>query len=114
MGVIEAVGPPLRFGAIVDSLALAVLVFRQHHLVYSNAAARQLAARLRSKHRSELTVLLRDHLRGLAEKLDHGTTVSLLTGDHGEPFHVHVVPLGEEGSDVAVTVRELGSSMGAF
>jgi DNA-binding CsgD family transcriptional regulator len=107
-------GSPLRFSAIVDSLTLAVLVFRQHHLVYSNAAAQQLAARLRAKHRSELTVLLRDHLRGLGEKLDRGASVSLLTGEHGEPFYVHVVPLDADGADVAVSVRELGTSMGAF
>ena len=113
MGAPAAVSP-LRFGAIVDSLAVAVLVFRQHHLVYSNAAAQQLAARLRVKYRSELTVLLRDHLRGLGEKLDRGTTVSLLTGEHGEPFYVHVIPLDAEAADVAISVRELGTAMGAF
>lgn len=125
----------MNFSAIVDSLSVAVLVFRQHHLIYSNAAAKQLAARLRAKYHSELTVLLRDHLRGLGDKLDNGTrgtTVSLLTGGHGEPFYVHVVPLkshsghrghrargsvgtdGTDGTDVAVSVRELGTSMGAF
>jgi len=119
---------PLRFSAIVDSLTVAVLVFRHHRLVYSNAAARQLAARLRTKYHSELTVLLGDHLRslgdhlrslgddlpGVGHKLDRGSTVSLLTGAHGEPFYVHVVPLDVDGADVAVTVRELGASMGAF
>jgi DNA-binding CsgD family transcriptional regulator len=107
-------GRPVRFADVVDSLAVAVLVFRQHRLVYSNSAARQLAARLRSRHRSELTVLLRDHLRGLAEKPDRGATVTLLTGGQGEPFYVHVVPLDADDHEVAVTVRELGSSMGAF
>jgi len=112
---------PVRFNAIVDSLTVAVLVFRHHRLVYANAAARQLAARLRTKYHSELTVLLGDHLRslgdalrGLGQKLDRGSTVSLLTGEHGEPFYVHVVPLDVDGTDVAVTVRELGASMGAF
>jgi DNA-binding CsgD family transcriptional regulator len=94
-------------------LALAVLVFRQQHLVYSNAAAQQLAGRLRTKHRSELIVLLRDHLRSLEDKLDHGTTVSLLTGAHGEPFYIHVTPVAG-GAHVAVTVRELGTTMSAF
>jgi len=97
--------PPIPFGAIVDSLALAVLVFRQQHLVYSNAAAQQLAGRLRTKHR--------DHLRSLEDKLDHGTTVSLLTGAHGEPFYIHVTPVAG-GAHVAVTVRELGTTMSAF
>ena len=112
-----AAASALRFGAIVDSLAVAVVVFRHHHLVYSNAAAQQLAARLRAKYRSELIVLLRDHLRGLDEKdekLDRGTTVSLLTGEHGEPFYVHVIPLDTDGADVAISVRELGTAMGAF
>jgi DNA-binding CsgD family transcriptional regulator len=104
----------LRFGAIVDALAIAVLVFRHHKLVYANAAAQQLTDRLRVKYRSELTVLLRDHLMGLGEKLDRATTLSLLTGQHGEPFYLHVVPLDSEGRDVAVSVRELGTAMGAF
>lgn len=104
----------LRFGAIVDRLAIAVLVFRHHQLMYSNPAAQQLGERLRAKYRSELTVLLRDHLMGLGEKLDRATTVSLLTGGQGEPFYVHVMPLDGEGRDVAVSVRELGTAMGAF
>lgn len=106
-------GPRLRFGAIVDSLAVAVLVFRHHQLVYANAAAQQLGERLRAKYRSELSVLLRDHLMGLGERLDRTTTVSLLTGGHGEPFYVHVTPLDGEGRDVAVSVRELGTAMAA-
>jgi DNA-binding CsgD family transcriptional regulator len=103
----------LRFEALVDGLALAVLVFRHERLVYANPAARQLRERLRSRYRSELTVLLVDHLRGL-EKGDAGSTVSLLTGQRGEPFYLHVIPLDESGIDVAVSVRELGTSMGAF
>ena len=106
--------PGLRFGAIVDTLAIAVLVFRHHQLVYSNAAAQQLGERLRAKYRTELTVLLRDHLMGLGEKIDRGTTVTLLTAGHGEPFYVHATPLDAEGSDVAVSVRELGTAIGAF
>ncbi len=71
---------PLRFAAIVDSLTVAVLVFRNYQLVYSNAATQQLGERLRAKYRSELTVLLRDHLVGLGEKLDRATTVRLPVG----------------------------------
>lgn len=103
-----------RFATIVDSLTVAVLVFRQQQLVYSNAAARQLAERLRLKYRSELTVVLRDHLVGLSERLDGATTISLLTGGKGEPFYVHVIPLDLQANEVAVSVRELGTSMGAF
>ena len=40
--------------------------------------------------------------------------MSLLTGQRGEPFYLHVIPLDTTGDDIAVSVRELGSSMGAF
>jgi DNA-binding CsgD family transcriptional regulator len=106
--------PRLRFQAVVDSLAVAVLVFRHHQLVYANPAAQQLQERLRLKHRSELTVLLRDHLRGLDEKKPATATISLLTGQRGEPFYLHITPVDAKGVDIAVSVRELGTAMGAF
>lgn len=105
--------PRPRFELIVEALSVAVLVFRRQQLVYANAAAEQLRHRLRTKYRSELTVLLSDYLRGL-DRLDSVTTTSLLTGQRGEPFYLHVIPLDTSGIDVAVTVRELGASMGAF
>jgi DNA-binding CsgD family transcriptional regulator len=111
---VAASRPAVRFDAIVNALTVAVVVFRHQQLVYLNAAAEQLRDRLRAKHRSELTVLLRDHLKSLGEKRDVATTISLLTGERGEPFYVHVIPLDEVGSDVAVSIRELGTSMGAF
>ena len=105
--------PSIRFDAIVESLAIAVLVFRNSRVVYSNEAARQLTSRLRARHHSELSVLLRDHLRGLGG--DRGTTVSLFTAPHGEPFYIYVTPIdSDDGADVAVSVRELGMTMGAF
>jgi hypothetical protein len=102
-----------RFEAIVDAVSVAVLVFRRHQLIYANSAACQLRERLRTKYRSELTVLLNDHIRSL-DSLDSATTISLLTGERGEPFYLHVIPLDATGVDVAVSVRELGTSMGAF
>ena len=105
---------PVRFEAIVNALTVAVVVFRNQQLVYLNAAAEQLRDRLRVKHRSELSVLLRDHLKSLGEKRDVATTISLLTGQRGEPFYVHVIPLDAAGKDVAMSIRELGTSMGAF
>jgi DNA-binding CsgD family transcriptional regulator len=102
-----------RFEAIVDALSVAVLVFRQHQLIYANAAASQLRERLRTKYRSELTVLLNDHIRGL-DRLDSASTISLLTGQRGEPFYLHVMPLDAAGVEIAVSVRELGTSMAAF
>ena len=106
--------PRVRFDSIVNALTVAVVVFRHQHLVYANAAAEQLRDRLRTKYRSELTVLLRDHLNSLGEKHDVATTISLLTGQRGEPFYLHVIPLDSSGTDVAVSVRELGTSMGAL
>jgi DNA-binding CsgD family transcriptional regulator len=105
--------PRPRFEAIVEALSVAVLVFRRQQLVYLNAAAQQLRERLRAKYRSELTVLLSDHIRSL-DRLDAATTTSVLTGQRGEPFYLHVMPLDSVGMDVAVSVRELGTSMGAF
>jgi len=58
-----------------------------------------------TKYRSELTVLLSDHIQGL-DKTDTASTVSLLTGQRGEPFYLHVMPLDASGTDVAVSVRE--------
>lgn len=106
--------PRLRFDAIVESLAIAIVVFRDRHLVYANQAAQKLQERMREKHRSELTVLLSDYLGGLGDKRDVSTTISLLTGQRGEPFYLHVMPLNARGTDVAVSVRELGTAMGAF
>lgn len=104
----------VRFDAIVDALGLAVLVFRHHQLIYANAAAQQLRERLRIKYRSELTVLLSDHLKNLGERLDAETTISLLTGRGGEPFYLHVIPLDANGDEMAVSVGALGAAMGAF
>jgi DNA-binding CsgD family transcriptional regulator len=106
--------PKLRFDVIVNALTLAVLVFRHHQLIYANPAAEQLRDRLRTKYRSELSVLLRDHLKSLGEKLDVATAISLLTGQGGEPFYLHVIPLDPSGTEIAVSVRELGTAMGAF
>lgn len=105
--------PRPRFEAIVDALSVAVLVFRRHQLIYLNEAAGQLRDRLRIKYRLELTVLLRDHIRNL-DRLESASTTSLLTGQRGEPFYLHVIPLDHAGTDVAISVRELGTSMGAF
>ncbi len=93
---------------------MAILVFRDHQLIYANAAAQQLRERMRAKHRSELTVLLRDYLSAVGDKRDTSTTISLLTGQRGEPFYLHVIPMNARGTDVAVSVRELGTAMGAF
>ena len=112
-GTTAARQPRPRFELIVEALPVAVLVFRRHQLVYANAAAQLLRDRLRSKYRTELTVVLSDYLCGL-DRLDSVTTTSLLTGQRGEPFYLHVIPLDPAGIDVAVSVRESGAALGAF
>lgn len=97
----------------MDALSVAVFVFRRQQLIYTNEAATQLRERLRAKYRLELTVLLSDHIRNL-DRLESASTMSLLTGQRGEPFYLHVIPLDHAGGDIAVSVRELGTSMGAF
>lgn len=104
----------VRFEAIVDSLAVAILVFRRHQLVYANPAAQQLRERMRVKHRSELTIVLSDYLAALGDKPAGSTSVTLLTGHRGEPFHLHVMPLNARGTEIAISVRELGTAMTAF
>jgi len=94
--------------AIVERLTVAVFVFERNRLVYANAAASKLAARLRSSYRIEIGVLLRAHLASPAPN------VALLTATQGEPFYVHVIQVGRRRNTVAVTVRWLGTEMEAF
>lgn len=102
-----------NFHAIVDALSVAVLVFRRQRLVYLNAAAQQLQDRLRMKYRSELTVLVMDHI-GQVQVGERTATMSLLTGQRGEPYYLHVMPLDAAGANIAVSVRELGTSVTAL
>lgn len=113
--------PPDVLGAIVDRLALAVFVFRQNRLIYSNLAADGLRRRLRASYRIELEVMLRDHLGAFLERDDRprlveesAPAVTLLTATNGEPFYVHVLPLTNDGADIAVSVRAIGSEIDAF
>lgn len=104
----------VRYDVIVESLAVAILVFRRRQIVYANPAAQQLRERMRAKYRSELTVVLGDYLAALGEKPSGTTSVTLLTGHRGEPFHLHVMPLNARGTEIAISVRELGTAMTAF
>jgi DNA-binding CsgD family transcriptional regulator len=112
--------PPDVFAAIVDRLAMAVLVFRRNRLIYTNAAAETLAERLRSNYRIELDVMLRDHVSAVLEHRDARAApppqpvVTLLTATNGEPFYIYVTPLGNAAGDIAVNVRGLGAEIDAF
>jgi DNA-binding CsgD family transcriptional regulator len=118
----ERTVPADIFRVIVDRLTIAVFLFRSERLVYSNAAAEVLSRKLRSRHRIELEVMLRDHLISVRERLplslsaqgsQREAVVSLLTASDGEPFYVHVIPVAGESGDVAVSVRGLGSEIDA-
>jgi DNA-binding CsgD family transcriptional regulator len=106
--------------AIVDGLAMAVLVFRRNRLIYANAAAKALVTRLRSSHHIELEVMLRDHVSAVLEHRDRDAPgprqpiVTLLTATDGEPFYVYVTPLGNTTADLAVSIRGLGADIDAF
>ena len=115
---------PRVFRSVVDQLAVAVYVFDRTRLVYANAAAYCLAARLRTNYRIELEVILRAHLTsaleessGGAEELSGGVAapaVTLLTASHGEPFYVHLIPVARKRRRVAITVCWLGAEIEAF
>ena len=104
------------FSAIVQQLRLAVFVFRGTRLLYQNAAATNLLRRLREQYQVELLVMLRDQLLRPSDPLDEPSpAVTLLTAARGEPFYVHVIPIGDVGSHLmAISVRELGIERSAF
>lgn len=100
--------------AIVDQLGVAVFVFRNRRLGYTNKAAQRLTTRLRSRYNVEFVIALSDHLAGLGTLAPRGSepVVSLLTAHGGEPFHLHVIPLGRQMT--ALVVREVGTDMDSF
>lgn len=103
------------FASVVDELGLAVLILTGTHLLYSNHAGVHLADRLKAEHGIDLLVLLRDHLDDVGPHLSAGRIVSLVTASNGEPFYVHVAPLGPPSEGMAlVTVRELAPDRDAF
>lgn len=105
--------PPGAFAVITNGLPLAVFVFRDNKVAYSNQAAQELLDRLRTRYRIELLVMLKDHLARLKEGTGTSpVTATLITTQSGEPFYLHVIPVSRQ--DVAVTVRELGAEIQAF
>jgi DNA-binding NarL/FixJ family response regulator len=98
---------------IVQRLSLAVFVFRDSRVLYSNDSARNLLQRFRTRYNIELLVALQDHLSRLREEpASLLPAATLITTQSGEPFYIHVIVLSRR--EVAVTVRELGSEIEAF
>lgn len=99
--------PATPFRLIVERLALAVFVFRDSRVVYSNQSAQNLLPRLRTRYDIEMLVALQDHLSRLREEPSASLpAVTLITTRSREPFYIHVIALSKQ--EVAVTVRELG------
>jgi DNA-binding CsgD family transcriptional regulator len=115
---------PETLNALVSRLNVAIFVFRRQRLIYLNPAAERLIERLRSSYRIELEVMLRDHLSAVWDPTLPSTPkrvprerppiVTMLTATNGEPFYIHVIPLSHRSTDVAVSVRSLGSESDAF
>lgn len=96
--------------AVIEELSLAVVILDGRRVLYENAAARALSARLLKDHATHLTVLLRDHIDAVHAHLEtSGRAVSLVTAGNGEPFYFHVRGLQVDGagSIVVACIREL-------
>jgi DNA-binding CsgD family transcriptional regulator len=114
--------PTALLARVLDQIRLPVFVFEGVRQIYANAAAVELAERLRDAERVELRVVLLDHLvaldstRGSEKSLR--PTVTLLTSPSGEPFYLHVLPIARHrrrhAATYAITVRSRGADVHAF
>src|SRR6202049_2971227 len=100
--------------SVLDQLSLSVFVFRRQRLIYTNPSATRLIARLRTKYRIELLVMLLDHLAQFRDRSQQAGTAIALTGQDNEPFVVHLMELRGRHGDVAVSIREIGTDIPAF
>lgn len=107
---------------VLDQLRLPVFVFEGVRQVYANAAAVDLAARLRTNDRIELRVLLLDHIAAIEQaqgRTDEAApTLTLLTSQGGEPFYLNVLPIARHRrrlpATYAVTIRSNVADVQAF
>jgi DNA-binding NarL/FixJ family response regulator len=107
---------------VLDQLRLPVFVFEGIRQTYANAAAVELADRLRAQERTELRVVLLDHIAALEQARGAARrstpTVTLLTSQTGEPFYLHVLPIARQRQHhpftYAISVRSSGADVPAF
>lgn len=107
---------------VLDQLKLPVFLFEGVRQIYTNAAAVDLADRLREQERIELRVVLLDHIAALEQERTPGAaalpSVTLLTSQTGEPFYLHVLPIRRHrrhhAPTYAVSVRSSGADVPAF
>lgn len=113
--------PAPLLARVLGELKLPVFVFEGTRQLYANTAGQELADRLRAQERTELRVVLLDHILALdivaGRALKRTSSVALLTSAVGEPFYIHVFPIERRGRPdrtFAVTVRSSGADVLAF
>jgi len=107
---------------VLDQLRLPVFVFEGVRQIYVNTAGAELADRLRAQDRTELRVVLLDHIAALEQARGTGKrrdpTVTLLTSQTGEPFYLHVLPIARHRPHhpptYAISIRSSGADVPAF
>jgi DNA-binding CsgD family transcriptional regulator len=107
---------------VLDQLKLPVFVFEGVRQIYANAAALDLAARLRAQDHIEFRVVLLDHIAAVERALTDGTprrpVVTLVTSNSGEPFYLHLMPVARRRKTLpptyAISVRSSGADVLAF
>jgi DNA-binding NarL/FixJ family response regulator len=102
--------PRALLDAVVEDLAVSIIVLDDRHILYRNTSARTLAEKLRREHRTDLIVLLRDQAEAAAADLRAtGRSVSLVTAGNGEPFYIHLREMVVDGvgRTLVACVREL-------
>src|ERR1051325_928698 len=107
---------------VLDQLKLPVFLFEGIRQIYANAAALELAERIRAHDRIELRVVLLDLIAALerdrAPDAPAVPSVTLLTSQTGEPFYLHVLPIRRQrkrhAATYAVSVRSSGADVPAF
>jgi DNA-binding NarL/FixJ family response regulator len=102
--------PRALLDAVIDDLALSIIVLDDRRILYRNTSARMLAEKLQREHRTDLLVLLRDQAEAAAADLRAaGRAVSLVTSANGEPFYIHLRELVVDGvgRTIVACIREL-------
>jgi len=108
--------PRALLDAVVEDLALSVVVLDDRRVIYRNISARALAEKLQREHRTDLIVLLRDQADAAAGHLRAaGRAVSLVTAGNGEPFYIHLreMVVAGVGRTLVACIRELAPERAA-
>ena len=108
--MIAKVLPRALFEALIEDLALSIVVLDDRRVLYRNSSARLLFERLQRAHHTDLVVLLRDQADAAApDLLATGRAVSLVTSADGEPFYIHLRNMHVRGAGrvLVACIREL-------